>query len=140
MSGEKEYLNGEYNGKYKRYYSNGNLMDNGEYINGERKGKWKTFYQNGNLKREIEFVIDSEGYGKEYFNGRLEFEGKFKIWYNWYKWDGKGYDENGNIIYELINGNGKVKEYYDTESLRYEGEYLNGKKMEKEKNIQNMVN
>ena len=27
------------------------------------------------------------------------------------KWNGKGYDENGNVIYELINGNGKVKEY-----------------------------
>ena len=27
------------------------------------------------------------------------------------KWNGKGYDENLNIIYELINGNGKIKEY-----------------------------
>ena len=25
------------------------------------------------------------------------------------KWNGKGYDEDGNIIYELINGNGKIK-------------------------------
>ena len=43
--------------------------------------------------------------------------------------NGKGYDENGNIIYELINGNGKVKEYdiYDGK-LIFEGEYLNGKR------------
>ena len=27
------------------------------------------------------------------------------------KWNGKGYDNNGNEIYELINGNGPVKEY-----------------------------
>ena len=26
------------------------------------------------------------------------------------KWNGKGYDENGNIIYELNNRNGKIKE------------------------------
>ena len=31
------------------------------------------------------------------------------------------------IIYELNNGNGKVKEYKDGE-LEFEGEYLNGKR------------
>ncbi len=41
----------------------------------------------------------------------------------------KGYNENGNIKYELINGNGKVTEYFlDYGKLRFEGEYLNGKK------------
>ena len=56
----------------------------------------------------------------------MEFEGEFR--YN-KKWNGKGYDENGNIIYELINGNGKVKEYNDWNGvLNFEGEYLNGKR------------
>ena len=45
------------------------------------------------------------------------------------KWNGKGYNENGNIIYELINGTGKVKEYYWLNGkLKYEGEYLNGQR------------
>ena len=45
------------------------------------------------------------------------------------KYNGKGYDENSNIIiYELINGNGKVKEYDDENKLRFEGEYLNRKR------------
>ena len=39
----------------------------------------------------------------------------------------KRYDHNGNIIYELINGTGKVKEY-DYDILLFEGEYLNGKR------------
>ena len=43
------------------------------------------------------------------------------------KYNGKGYDENGNIIYELKNGNGKVKEYYHNK-LIFEGEYLNGQR------------
>ena len=43
------------------------------------------------------------------------------------KWNGKGYDEKGNILYEMVNGNGKVKEYYD-DILIFEGEYLNGRK------------
>ena len=34
----------------------------------------------------------------------------------------------GNIIYELINGNGKVKEYNEREILVFEGEYKNGKR------------
>ena len=55
----------------------------------------------------------------------MEFEGEFR--YN-KKWNGKGYDENDNIIYELINGNGKVKEYNDYGNLVFEGEYLNGKR------------
>ena len=55
----------------------------------------------------------------------MEFEGEFL--FN-KKWNGKGYDENGNIIYELINGNCKVKEYDYDGYLIFEGEYLNGKR------------
>ena len=56
----------------------------------------------------------------------MEYEGEYL--YN-KKWNGKGYDENGKIIYELINGNGKVKEYYSFNGkLKFEGEYLNGLK------------
>ena len=43
------------------------------------------------------------------------------------KWNGKGYDENLNITYELINGDGKVKEYDYEGRLEFEGEYINGK-------------
>ena len=39
------------------------------------------------------------------------------------KYNGKGYDENGNIIYELINGNWKVKEYDEKGREIFEGEY-----------------
>ena len=41
-----------------------------------------------------------------------------------------GYDENGNIIYELNNGNGngKAKEYDIVEILIFDGEYLSGRK------------
>ena len=42
------------------------------------------------------------------------------------KWNGKRYDENGNIIYQLCNGTGKVKEYFKHGKLKFEGEYLNG--------------
>ena len=54
----------------------------------------------------------------------MEYEGEYV---KNKKWNGKGYDENGNIIYKLIRGNGKVKEYKYCR-LIFDGEYLNGKK------------
>ena len=55
----------------------------------------------------------------------MEYEGEFR--YD-KKWTGKGYDTNGNKIYELINGNGKIKEYYGNSKLKFEGEFFNGEK------------
>ena len=34
----------------------------------------------------------------------------------------------GNSIYELIKGTGKIKEYNEDGELEFEGEYLNGKR------------
>ena len=50
------------------------------------------------------------------------------------KWNGKGYGDNEEVIYELNNGNGKIKEY-EYGKLLFEGEYLNGKKKWKRKRI-----
>ena len=74
---------------------------------------------------EGEYLYGHKLKGKLYINNKLEYEGEFL--YD-RKWNGKGYDENGNIIYELINGNGKVKDYDENNILIYEGEYLNGKR------------
>ena len=74
------------------------------------------------------FLYHSKLHGKYYYiDGKLEYEGEYL--YN-KKWNGKGYDEKGNIIYELNNGTGKVKEYNeDKGKLEFEGEYLNGKRI-----------
>ena len=44
------------------------------------------------------------------------------------KWNGKGYDVRNNIVYELKNGKGYVKEYNYYCRLIFEGEYVNGQK------------
>ena len=65
------------------------------------------------------------GKGIEYnYDSKIKFEGEYL---NGEKWNGKGYDKNGKIIYELNNGTGKVKEYIGNQVV-FEGEYLNGKK------------
>ena len=39
--------------------------------------------------------------------------------------------KNGNVIYELKNGTGKVREYNELGTLIFEGEYQNGVKVKK---------
>ena len=141
---EGEYLNGKrwngkgydtnfnviYNLRYgtgyiKEYYENGKLKFEGEYLNGEKKGKGKEYNIFNELIFEGEFLYNYRIKGKQYVKGKLEYEGEFLFDK---KWNGKGYDENGNIIYEINNGNGKVKEYFSNGQIKFEGEYLNGLK------------
>ena len=68
---------------------------------------------------------NNEKKGKAYNFGKLEFDG---VYINDNKWNGKGYDKNNNIIYELKDGNGYVKIYSQLGQLIYEGNYLNGEK------------
>ena len=81
----------------------------------------------GKMKFEGELFCDVRNKikGKEYIDGNLSYEGEYL---NGKKWNGKGYDKKGNIIYELNNGNGNIREYNDYGKLSFEGEYLNGKK------------
>ena len=67
---------------------------------------------------------------KEFNFGNLIFEGEFL---NGEAWNGKGFDKNGNIAYELKDRKGFVKEYDYGNHLIFEGEYLNGKKFAKGK-------
>ena len=95
------YLVYEAGGKGKEYDCyNEQLMFEGEYLNGKRNGKGKEYNEEGKLIFE-----------GEYLNGK--------------RWNGKGFDYNNNIVYELKNGRGYVKEFNYT-LLSFEGEYKNG--------------
>ena len=102
---EGEYLNGERNGKGKEYFRKV-LVFEGEYLEGKRYGKGKEYYHDGKLRFEGEYLYHFKVKGKFYVEGKLEYEGDYLYER---KYNGKGYDKNGNVIYELINGNGKIK-------------------------------
>jgi len=121
---EGEFFNGELNGIIKIYDNKGFLNIEGEYLNGKKNGKIKE-YKNSKLIFDGEYLYGHKLRGKEYVNGILKYEGDYL--YD-KKWNGKGFDKNGNIVYELINGNGKIKEYNVFGDLMFEGEYLNGKR------------
>ena len=76
------------NGKGKIYNYNGKIIFEGEYKNGEKNGKGKEYYSNEQLLFE-----------GDYLNGK--------------KWNGKGYDRDGNLVYEIKDGKGYIKEYTD---------------------------
>ena len=121
---ECEYLNGEKNGKGKEYNSNGHLIFEGEYLNNKKNGNGKEYDSEGNLIFEGQYLYDHKRFGKEFNNGHLKYEGEYL--YD-KKWNGKIYDIKGNI-YEIINGNGKVKEYDENNSelILFDGKYING--------------
>jgi len=133
---EGEYLNGKRNGKGKEFYYNGKVNFEGEYSNGKRNGTGKEYYYDGQLIFEGEYAYNYRKKGKEYFKGKLEFEGEY-LFNN--KWNGKGFDVNGKIIYELNNGNGKIKIFDYGDGLVFEGEYLNGKRNRKGKEYWNHI-
>ena len=125
---ETEIINGEI--LFKRFSLLGKVGEI-DFVNKKKK----SYYANENLEFECGYINNTKhGKAKEYYlTGELEFEGEYLYGL---KWNGKKYDKNGNIIYELNNGNGKVKEY-EGEKLIFEGEYINGKRNGKGKEYEN---
>ena len=124
LRAEGKYLNGETNGKFKMYTDQIVTFD-GEYLCGKKHGSIKEYDNKGVIQFDGIYINGHKSSGKSYIKGKLEYEGEYL--FN-KKFNGKGYDENGNVIYELKNGTGKVKEYDEYEKLKFEGEYLNGKR------------
>ena len=48
-------------------------------------------------------------------------------------WNGKGFDEDNEVIFEIKDGKGTIKEYYDNDNIKFEGEINNGEKNGKDK-------
>jgi len=96
----------------------------GEYLNGKINGKAKEYFDE-KLIFEGEYLYGWKRKGKEYINGKLEYEGEYMIQK---KWTGKTYDEKLNVIYEINNGTGKIRQYNDELKIIFEGEFFKGKR------------
>ena len=118
---------GKGKGKFKLFGFSGPLIFEGEFLNGEINGKGKEYQLHNKLFFEGEYKNGKRnGYGIEYYyNGKLKFEGVFK---DGLIWEGKGYNINGELESEIINGKGNYKEYSFKGQLFFEGEIFEGKK------------
>ena len=116
------YIVYETKGNVKEYNSyNQYLIYEGEYANGQRNGKGKEYHENGIIKNSGEYLYGKRnGKGNEYYySGELYFEGEYL---NGKRWNGKGYDVNGTISYEIKNGSGNIKELTeDGGNILFEG-------------------
>ncbi len=103
--GKFNYKNGKLDGIQYFYYESGGYKNIVQYSNDIIIGKKTAFYKNGKIKYEV-----------EYNNGSL--------WEINALYDFKGRElDKGS----LKKGNGLVVVYYDDGSLKYKGQYLNGK-------------
>ena len=82
----------------------------GEYKDGKRWNGTIQKYNWGKLTFEGNYKTGREnGNGKEYYeNGKILFEGEY---INGKKWNGIGYNINGNKEYEIKDGKGNIKKY-----------------------------
>ena len=93
------------------------------------KGKsimiWKILIYEGEFEND-----KRNGYGKEYKDGKIIFEGKYL---NGERWEGYGKEFNNEINNDKIgfegeykNGkrNGKGKEYFNENIIKFEGNYI----------------
>ena len=85
----------------------------------KEKDKEKYTTENGVLKVANETLISN----LKLHMKKLEQENAQKR-----RWNGKGYDTENNIVFELNNGNGYVKDFYNNGYLRFEGNYEKGLK------------
>ena len=120
-----------YNKKYKHIL--GISLDyykkiSGKYVLGERNGYGEEFIMGTNIKIFEGNYLDGKkhGEGKEYAanTNKLNFQGEYL---KGKKIKGKGYNDNGKLIFELER-NGKGKEYYENGILKFKGIYFNGGK------------
>ena len=83
-------------------------------------GKGKEYNREGKLSFEGEFLDGKKnGFGKEYYsNGNLRFEG---IYMENMKWEGKGFNINGEFEYEIKNGTGHIIQYNEVGNFKFEG-------------------
>ena len=112
-------------GTVKEYNNDGKKIFEGKYSNGIRNGNGKEYNYN-RLIFEGEYLNGKRnGRGKEYDYDKLIFEGEYL---SDKRWNGKGYNEKGNEVYEIKQGSGTERRYNSDNQLIYQCQYLNGEK------------
>ena len=95
LRAEGKYLNGETNGKFKMYTDQIVTFD-GEYLCGKKHGSIKEYDNKGLIQFDGIYINGHKRSGKSNIKGKLEYEGEYLFDK---KFNGKGYDENSNVIY-----------------------------------------
>ena len=137
---EGKYLNGErwegYGKEFNNEINNDKIGFEGEYKNGKRNGKGKEYFNENIIKFEGNYLDgEREGEGIEYFeNGKIKFKGEFT---EGKRKKGKGFNIKGEVVYEIKDGEGNIKQYDFRDKIEFEGEYKNCQYWNGKRNIYN---
>ena len=141
---EGQFLNGQrwegYGKEFNTIINKDKVNFEGEYKKGKRNGKGKEYFNNfydndiyellyddfnkNTIKFEGNYIDgEREGEGIEYFeNGKIKFKGEYS---KGKEKNGKGFNIKGEVVYEIQNGEGNIKEYDFRDHLEFDGEYKN---------------
>ena len=76
---EEQYVKGQFDGWYKRYYPDGQVLLEVMYDQGFMHGKLRKYYENGQVMEEVEMKENEENgpFIEYYENGNLKAEGQY---------------------------------------------------------------
>jgi len=122
----------------REYYYNGPISSEKNYKDGERDGKWIRYYKDGQIKNEENYKGCCDKYGESFYdgkwteyyeNGRIEREVNYKDGERDGKWT--WFHENGQIMteenYKDGNRDGKMTSYYENGQIWMERNFKDGK-------------
>lgn len=97
---EYDIVNGVKHGRFRLYFSNGNIAASGQIDSNKNTGKWQYYYESGSIESEGIFVNDlPDGKWVWYHSsGSLKEEGNYDMGKRSGIW--KSFDENGGLINE----------------------------------------
>ena len=107
--------NGNKNGDWILYYSDGSKQAEGKYKDGKKIGYWKHYYENGNIESEGGYSSSGkqDGLWKEYFESGILSE-EINYYDGLYDGHFKAFNDSGEIIIQ-----GKYKEDYEDSTWVY---------------------
>ena len=95
---ECTYKDGKSDGEYKSWYENGKLSQEATYEDGKIHGKYKMYYENGQLDRKYEKYHKDGQLREECMFVNNEYHGKHRLW-----------NENGKLTQEVFYVKGNLK-------------------------------
>jgi uncharacterized protein len=130
LKSEATYEKGIAVGEYKSYYRNGKVDETGMYKkNGDKDGVWKEYYSNGTLLSEESFSDGKWDGSSKYYNedGKMIEEYIYK---NDILQEYKAYDPTGKVVYQNKKdgkNNYDATLYYSNANKKREGRVQGGK-------------
>lgn len=119
-------------GEWLEYHKNGTLKVEGQYLEGQKQGEWITYFSNGKVESRLSYAGDrADGDFRNWHeNGNKAEVGK---WHNgekageWVSWHANG-KIAGAVSYKDGMPNGRGISYYDNEKPKVRGEWKTGQK------------